>query len=121
MKELFALLTALALICALTACGGAGTRSNPEQSQSPQGETQSGSGAFSPSQSASSPSTTPDGGEHAADEEKSNVLVAYFSATGNTEGIARHIRAVLNADLYEIVPEVPYSSDDLNYSQSGTE
>ena len=46
----------------------------------------------------------------------SKKLVAYFSATGNTEHIARHIQTVLNADLYEIVPEEPYTDDDLHYS-----
>lgn len=51
-------------------------------------------------------SSTPDESEPAADEE-THVLVAYFSATGNTENVARHIRTVLDADLYEIVPEEP--------------
>ena len=44
--------------------------------------------------------------------------MAYFSATGNTEGIAQHLQAVLDADLYEIVPAEPYSDDDLNYNVS---
>lgn len=48
--------------------------------------------------------------------EAAQILVAYFSATGNTETIAQHIQTVLNADLYEIVPEEPYTSEDLNYS-----
>ena len=48
--------------------------------------------------------------------EAAQILVAYFSATGNTETIAQHIKTVLNADLYEIVPEEPYTSEDLNYS-----
>ena len=47
-----------------------------------------------------------------------DVLVAYFSATGNTENIAEHLETALNADLYEIVPEVPYTDEDLNYSNS---
>ena len=51
-----------------------------------------------------------------APEEGTDVLVAYFSATGNTENIAEHLQAILDADLYEIVPEVPYTSEDLNYS-----
>ena len=44
------------------------------------------------------------------------MLVAYFSATGNTENIAEHLVSILDADLYEIVPQVPYTSEDLNYS-----
>lgn len=46
--------------------------------------------------------------------EEHKTLVAYFSATGNTEQIARHLEHVLNADLYEIVPQQPYTADDLN-------
>lgn len=49
-------------------------------------------------------------------EAGTDVLVAYFSATGNTENIAEHLSAILAADLYELVPEVPYTSEDLNYS-----
>ena len=49
-------------------------------------------------------------------EEGTDVLVAFFSATGNTENIAEHLVSILDADLYEIVPEVPYTSEDLNYS-----
>ena len=48
--------------------------------------------------------------------EDGETLVAYFSATGNTENIARHIQTVLNADLYEIIPADLYTSEDLNYS-----
>ena len=54
------------------------------------------------------PEPTPEAG--------TDVLVAYFSATGNTENIAEHLVSILDADLYEIVPQVPYTSEDLNYS-----
>ena len=39
-----------------------------------------------------------------------------FSATNTTEGMAEHIANGLNADLYEIVPEEPYTEADLNYN-----
>ena len=50
--------------------------------------------------------------------ETGRVLVAYFSATGNTETVANHIKDILGeaADLYEIQPETPYTSADLNYN-----
>ncbi len=51
-----------------------------------------------------------------APSEDGRVLIAYFSATGTTEGIANHLNAILDADLYEIVPETPYTSADLNYN-----
>lgn len=45
----------------------------------------------------------------------SGVLVAYFSCTNTTEGIAKHIQAETKGALYEIVPEAPYTEDDLKY------
>ena len=47
--------------------------------------------------------------------ETSNILVAYFSATGNTEKVAGYIADVMGGALYEIVPQVPYTEDDLKY------
>ena len=48
------------------------------------------------------------------------VLVAYFSATGTTKGVAERIADGLNADLYEIVPEEPYTDADLNYNDNSS-
>lgn len=45
----------------------------------------------------------------------SRILVAYFSATGTTRALAEYAADILHADLYEIVPEVPYTDDDLAY------
>ena len=43
------------------------------------------------------------------------TLVVYFSATGTTKRIAEKIAAIENADLYEIKPKQPYTSQDLDY------
>ena len=45
----------------------------------------------------------------------SKILVAYFSATGTTGIVATALAEATGADLYEIVPEVPYTNDDLNW------
>ncbi len=45
----------------------------------------------------------------------SKTLVAYFSATGTTMEAATRLVRLMNADLYEIVPETPYSPADLNW------
>lgn len=50
----------------------------------------------------------------------SKVLVAYFSATGTTEGVAEHIADGLNADIYEMIPEEPYTDADLNYNDNNS-
>lgn len=46
------------------------------------------------------------------------VLVTYFSATHTTEKIAKLISEALNADVYEIIPAIPYTSADLDYGNS---
>ncbi len=43
------------------------------------------------------------------------TLVVYFSATGNTKAAAEKLAKECNADLYEIVPEVPYTAADLDW------
>lgn len=48
------------------------------------------------------------------------ILVAYFSATGTTKGVAETAADVMGADIYEIVPEVPYTSADLNYNDNNS-
>lgn len=52
--------------------------------------------------------------------EKNRILVAYFSATNTTERLAEFLADGLPADLYEIVPEIPYTSADLNYGDSSS-
>ncbi len=47
-----------------------------------------------------------------------HILVVCFSATGTTKGVAEKLAEGLSADLYEIVPEEPYTDADLNYNNS---
>lgn len=49
-------------------------------------------------------------------DSSTKTLVAYFSATGNTKPLAEYTSDVLGADLYEIVPEDPYTDEDLDYN-----
>ena len=43
------------------------------------------------------------------------ALVAYFSATGTTKGVAERLAGAIGADLFEIVPEKPYTDADLDW------
>ena len=42
-------------------------------------------------------------------------LVAYFSATGVTKMVAGNLAEAIGADLFEIKPAKPYTSDDLDW------
>lgn len=55
-----------------------------------------------------------------SEEQGSRILVAYFSATNTTEGVAEHIANGLNAELYEIVPQEPYTDADLDYNDNSS-
>ena len=46
------------------------------------------------------------------------VLVAYFSATGNTEGVAEAIAQATGGDLFAITPADPYTSADLDWTDA---
>ncbi len=56
--------------------------------------------------------------EQPVDEQK--VLVVYFSVTGTTEKVANYIKDYLDAEIFAITPAVPYTSADLNYSNSNS-
>ena len=45
----------------------------------------------------------------------SKILVAYFSASGKTEKVAKKLAEAISADIYEIKPEVKYTKADLNW------
>ena len=58
----------------------------------------------------------PDLKEH----DNAKVLVAYFSVNDTTRAIALTLADALDADIFEIIPEIPYTEEDLNYSDSST-
>ncbi|MBR5727919.1 MAG: NAD(P)H-dependent oxidoreductase [Muribaculaceae bacterium] len=62
-----------------------------------------------------------DGNKNNTDMQNDNstkVLVAYFSASGVTEGVAKQIAEVTGGDLYKIRPEQPYTDADLDWRDS---
>lgn len=102
MKKRISMIMVICLLLSLTACGvDSGTNSNTEPSATQsQAETP-------PSEPAAEPT-----------EEAAKMLVVYFSATGNTKAVAEEITRLTGADLYEIVPAVPYTDEDLNYNNN---
>ena len=61
---------------------------------------------------------TPDEPEAPTDGKK--TLVVYFSASGSTRRVAEAIAEAANADIFELVPTVPYTSADLNWTTAGS-
>ena len=43
------------------------------------------------------------------------ILVAYFSCSGITKKAAEALASAVGADLYEILPETPYTAADLDW------
>ena len=108
-KSIFALTLALLLILSLAACGG-----NTKPTETTATNTNEKSAVQGTEKQANESGT----GETTSGTSK--VLVAYFSATGTTKGVAEKIASLENADLYEIAPAQPYSSDDLNWHDSNS-
>ena len=48
------------------------------------------------------------------------TLIVYYSATGNTEGVAERLAENLNADTFEIVPSDPYTDEDLDWTDDNS-
>mgnify|MGYP002563867840 CR=1 FL=1 len=66
---------------------------------------------------ASQQETTPETPEESSG---GKVLVAYFSATNTTEGVAETIAASVGGELYEITPAEPYTSADLDWNDDNS-
>ena len=109
MKKNFLLLISTVFLFILTACSGNGISDESIVSDTADiSET-------SPEDSSADVNTEKDENslEDAADNE---ILVAYFSATGNTEKVASQIITVTGADAFEIEASVPYTEEDLDYT-----
>ncbi len=52
--------------------------------------------------------------------QENKVLVVCFSATGTTRGVAEKIAALTGAELIDLLPAQPYTTEDLNYNDRTT-
>ena len=108
MKKLATLLLSVVLVLSLAACGSA----NKPASSTTQPETSA------PTEQPESSSTAPAESEPETQPETGKTLVVYYSASGNTERVAKDIAEAAGADLFEIVPTEVYTSEDLNWTNS---
>ena len=112
MKKAIAILLSLTMFLGFAACGNSAS-----QTEQPSTEDTS---VESKADTNSAENSTDMENTDKQDVQDHKVLVAYFSATGTTKGVAEHIANGLNADIYEIVPEDPYTDADLNYNDNNS-
>lgn len=109
-KRVLSVLTALFTAAALSSCASTDTAVSESETQISQVIDNEAA------QPTETESTTEAESEPAETSDESKTAVVYFSATGTTAEIAKMIADETNGDLFEIVPEVPYTDDDLNYN-----
>ena len=125
-KRIFALILALCMTFSLFACGkkqadptpGSQSSANtgtadPGQGGGSAAPTDPGTGGSGSGSGSGDPSGT---GSTGSGWVGTRVAVIYFSCTGNTRTAAERIRDLTGADLMELVPEQPYTSQDLDYN-----
>lgn len=106
MKKLATVVLSCLLMFCLVACssGGSGSTSSADTSSS----------------SVSSASNETSATTEESSTDLGNVLVVYYSATGNTERVANSIAEATGGDLFEIEPTEPYTDDDLNWNDESS-
>lgn len=120
MKRILSILFSLTLIFSLVACSG----QNEQSSRSSSGSNSS-TEESTPSENNSEPIDQPGESSGTTSSEtpstetgEGKTLVVYYSATNNTETVAGYIADATGADIFELVPVEPYTSDDLDWTNS---
>lgn len=111
MKRLLSFFMAAGMLLALAACGNS-DRSEPGDA-SPAREPDA-----APAVRPAEPDMTVDTEPDAEGNTSGGVLVVYYSATGSTAAVAGYIADALDGDTFEIIPTEPYTSEDLNWTDS---
>ena len=125
-KRILAALLAALTLFSLTACASSqpqtGTPSQttqqPSQPETPAQDNNTGTDAAATEEPAQEADTETKPAEEPAAEapaEGGKTLVVYYSASGHTAAVAGYIADALGADTFELVPQEPYSSDDLDW------
>jgi len=110
MKTKLIVILLLALMLVSAGCGSAPAQatSTPAPTQAP---------------AAPTPAQTPETNVEEAPAEhaqENKSLLVVFSCTGTTKGVAEKIAALTGAELVDLVPAQPYTSEDLNYNDRST-
>lgn len=123
MRKITGVLFSLVLLFALAGCSNTATVNGLSSGPSPSATQQWEPVAeeYPNSESMDAEGEAPANATETNQEETmgNSILVAYFSATGTTEQVAQQAAEILDADLYEIIPEGPYTEADLAYYTGG--
>lgn len=107
-KILSMILVGAASVCLL---GGCGSNTGNPQADTAQNDTQEDTARDGAQTSA---------GDAADTAASGNVLVVYYSATGNTEQVANTIADTIGGDIFEIEPAEPYTDADLDWTDDNS-
>ena len=102
MKRLICTLLSVVFILTLTACSG--NEINTDSSDT--------------ANSSSDASNTVENETETTSDKK--VLVVYYSASGNTKEVAETMADTLKADIFEILPNEPYTDEDLDWTNDNS-
>lgn len=118
-KKLFSMVLAGAAAVSLLAGCSSDTGSTENGAEATaQSEAQDTQSDADGAQDTSADAETDDGADETS--ASGNVLVVYYSATGNTEEAANMIADATGGDLFELEPVEPYTDDDLNYGDENS-
>lgn len=102
MKKFIKILIGMTLASSLTACGTSAGSINSSEKTTAESKTES----------------VDESSDETKKSDESKILVVYYSATGSTEKVANDIASAVNGDLFAIEPTSPYTSDDLDWTNS---
>ena len=112
MRRIFSILVAICLIMALTACSkGSSDEATAADDKSEATAEEQADAPEADDEQADAPETD-------SKQSGNSTLVVFFSATGNTKGVAKKIADIEGADIYEIKAAQEYTEDDLDWNDS---
>ena len=120
MKKLMLSMLAAFCVFGFTSCGNADKSSSAPKGTTSQTEAEQKSKKSDTADKSTNEQIDAKSDDTHKTESASDTIVVYFSATGTTKGVAERIANVTDADIFEIIPEEPYSDADLDWNDNNS-